>query len=321
MPANLTPQYFDAEKKYKTAKTTQEKLMYLQEMLAIIPKHKGTEKLQADIKSRISKLKDQVEHQKKSAGPSNAWYQVDKQGAGQVALCGAPNSGKSALLNALTNTNVEVAEYPFTTANPQVGMMKYEDVLIQIVDTPPLTESSPPWLYALYRAADLLLVLVDAADDDLLFKFESQQKLLADHALALEGDQPNQMNAMILLTRLDMGSGAENARIFREMHQNRFQVYEIAVSRQEALDRLKKDIFLRLNIIRVYTKKIGQPPVKRDPVILKSGTTVIEAAEHIHKDFRHNLQFTRLWNDNGFSGQRVEKTYILKDGDIIEFHV
>lgn len=321
MPANLTPQYFDAEKKYKAAKTTQEKLMYLQEMLAIIPKHKGTEKLQADIKSRISKLKDQVEHQKKSGGPSNAWYQVDKQGAGQVVLSGAPNSGKSALLNALTNTNVEVAEYPFTTANPQVGMMKYEDILIQIVDTPPLTESSPPWLYALYRSADLLLILVDAADDDLLFKFEIQQKLLADHALALEGTEPNKPNSMILLTRLDLGSGAENARIFREMHQHRFPVYEIAVNRKDPLELLKKDIFLRLNIIRVYTKKIGQPPVKREPVILKSGTTVIEAAEHIHKDFRYNLQFTRLWNDNGFSGQRVEKTYILKDGDIIEFHV
>jgi small GTP-binding protein len=321
MPANLTPQYFDAEKKYKEAKTNQEKLMYLQEMLSTIPKHKGTEKLQADIKSKISKLKDLPERGKKGGGPSSAWYQVDKQGAGQVVLCGAPNSGKSALLNALTNTHVEVAEYPFTTVNPQIGMMDYEDIKIQVVDTPPLADTAQPWLYAICRAADLLLVLVDASDDDLLSGFEGMTDRLADHNIILRGSGENLVKALVLLTKIDQGSAADNAKIFREMYGIDHAIREISITDANGIAGLKRELFDRLNIIRVYTKKIGHPPLKHDPVILKNGTTVIEAAEHIHKDFKQNLQFTRLWNDSGFTGQRIEKTHVLKDGDIIEFHV
>jgi small GTP-binding protein len=321
MPANLTPQYFDAEKKYKEAKTNQEKLLCLQEMLATIPKHKGTEKLQADIKSKISKLKDMPDKVKKGSGPSSAWYQVDKQGAGQVVLCGIPNSGKSSLLNALTNTRVEVADYPFTTVNPQIGMMDFEDIKIQIVDTPPLADTAQPWLYAIYRAADFLLILVDASDDDLLSGFENLKARLVEHKIDLTGTGENSVKSLILLTKIDKGSASENAKIFREMYSNGHLIREISVSDLAGIAVLKRDLFDRLNIIRVYTKKIGHPPAKHDPVILKNGTTVLEAAEHIHKDFKQNLQFTKLWNDAGFTGQRIEKTHVLKDGDIIEFHV
>lgn len=321
MPANLTPQYFDAEKKYREAKTTQEKLMCLQEMLAVIPKHKGTEKIQADLKSKISKLKEMPEKGKKSGSASTAWYQVDKQGAGQVLLAGTPNAGKSALLNALANTKAEVAEYPFTTVNPQIGMMDYENIKIQIVDTPPLADTAQPWLYALYRAADILLVLVDASDDDLLSGFEDVKIRLSGHNIDLGRSGANTPKTIILLTKIDKGSAPDNAKIFREMYGASLAIREISVGDAAGIAVLKRELFILLNIIRVYTKKIGHPPAKHDPVILKNGTTVLEAAEHIHKDFKQNLQFTRLWNDSGFSGQRVEKTHILKDGDIIEFHV
>jgi hypothetical protein len=321
MPANLTPQYFDAEKKYKEAKTNQEKLLCLQEMLSTIPKHKGTEKIQADLKSKISKLKDLPDKVKKGSGPSSAWYQVDKQGAGQVVLCGLPNSGKSSLLNTLTNTRVEVAEYPFTTINPQIGMMDFEDVKIQVVDTPPLADTAQPWLYAIYRAADILLILVDASDDDLLIGFENLKSRFVEHNIDFTGTGENSVRSMILLTKNDKGSAPDNAKIFREMYGNANPIREISVTDAAGITALKRDLFDRLNIIRVYTKRIGHPPAKHDPVILKNGTTVLEAAEHIHKDFKQNLQFTRLWNDYGFTGQRIEKTHVLKDGDIIEFHV
>jgi small GTP-binding protein len=321
MPANLTPQYFDAEKKYREAKTNEEKLAGLQGMLATIPKHKGTEKIQADIKSKISKLKDMPDRVKKGSGPSSAWYQVDKQGAGQVVLCGEPNSGKSALLNALTNTRVEVADYPFTTMNPQIGMMDYEDVKIQIVDTPPLADTAQPWLYAIYRAADVLLILVDASDDDLLTGFENLKARFAEHNINLTGRGENAIKAMILLTKIDKEAARDNAKIFREMYGTDCAVREMSVADTTGIADLKRELFNRLDIIRVYTKKIGHPPAKHDPVILKNGTTVLEAAEHIHKDFKQNLEFTKLWNDFGFTGQRIEKTHVLKDGDIIEFHV
>ncbi len=321
MPANLTPQYMDAEKKYKAAKNNQEKLMYLQEMLSTIPKHKGTEKLQADIKSKISKLKELPEKGKKSGGASTAWYQVERQGAGQVILVGKPNAGKSALLNALTNASVEVADYPFTTANPQIGMMDYEDIKIQIIDTPPLSDTTQPWQYAMYRTADILLVLVDASDDDLLTEFEEAKVWLAERSVDISATGANAGKTLVLLSKIDQAKALENAKIFREMYGTAHEVRVISVSDDHAIADLKHELFRRLNIIRVYTKKIGHPPVKHDPVILKAGTTVLEAAEHIHKDFKHNLQFTKLWNDTGFSGQRIEKTQILKDGDIIEFHV
>ncbi len=320
MPANLPPQYFEVEKKYREAKTLQEKLFYLQELLAIIPKHKGTEKLQGELKAKISKTKEMMEHTKKSGG-STAWYQVEPQGAGQVLLVGLPNSGRSSLLNLLTRTNVEVANYPFTTTTFQVGMMEYEDIKIQIVDTPPVAEGAPAWLYAAFRFADLLLILLDASSDDLLEQMDIIKKELDSRNIFIEKEKPDAKKTIVLLNKSDLNKAEENIEVFLEFYHNKFNVLKISTITALNIENLKHLIFENLDIIRVYTKKIGQPPVKKEPIILKSGATVLEAAEYIHKDFKKNLKFTRLWNDKGYNGQRVEKNYILHDGDIVEFHV
>ncbi|MGB9721205.1 MAG: GTPase [bacterium] len=320
MPANLPPQYFEVEKKYREAKTIQEKLFYLQELLAIIPKHKGTEKLQGELKAKISKTKEMMEKSKKSTG-STAWYQVERQGAGQVLLAGLPNSGKSSLLNLLTRTNVEVAPYPFTTTTFQVGMMEYEDIKIQIVDTPPVAEQAPSWLYAAFRFADVLLILLDASSDDLLEQMEMIKKELESRNIYIEKDKADSKKTIVLLNKSDVNKAEENSEVFLEFYQNKFNILKISTVTALNIETLKNLIFENLDIIRVYTKKIGQPPVKKEPIVLKIGSTVIEAAEHIHKDFKKNLKFTRLWNDKGFNGQRVEKNYVLQDGDIVEFHV
>jgi len=320
MPANLPPQYFEVEKKYREAKTLQEKLFYLQELLAIIPKHKGTEKLQGELKAKISKTKEMMEKSKKSTG-STAWYQVERQGAGQVLLAGLPNSGKSSLLNLLTRTNVEVAPYPFTTTTFQVGMMEYEDIKIQIVDTPPVAEQAPAWLYAAFRFADVLLILLDASSDDLLEQMEIIKKELESRNIYIEKERADAKKTIVLLNKSDVNKAEENSEVFLEFYQNKFNTLKISTVTALNIETLKHLIFENLDIIRVYTKKIGQPPVKKEPIVLKTGSTVIEAAEHIHKDFKQNLKFTRLWNGKGFNGQRVEKNYILHDGDIVEFHV
>ncbi|MEO0136826.1 MAG: GTPase [candidate division WOR-3 bacterium] len=320
MPANLPPQYFEVEKKYREAKTLQEKLFYLQELLAIIPKHKGTEKLQGELRAKISKTKELMEKSKKSTG-TTAWYQVERQGAGQVLLVGLPNSGKSALLNLLARTNVEVAPYPFTTTTFQVGMMEYEDIKIQIVDSPPVSENAPAWLYAAFRFADLLLIILDAADDNLLEQMEIIKRELEVRNIYIEKENPDAKKCLILLNKIDINKAEGNSEIFLEFYGNKFNILKISTKTGLNIETLKQQIFRNLNIIRVYTKKIGQPPVKKDPIVLKIGATVIDAAEYIHKDFKKNLKFTRLWNDRGFNGQRVEKNYILQDGDIVEFHV
>ena len=320
MPANLPPQYFEVEKKYREAKDPREKLVLVQELLAIIPKHKGTEKLQADLKRKISKLKDAISKQKKSGGTGGAWYQVEKQGAGQVVLVGLPNSGKSSLLNTLTNARVEVALYPFTTNFPQVGMMDYEDIKIQIVDTPPLHDDAPPWLFGLYRNGDMLLIILDATAD-MTKDFESIIGLLETHNIHIKDNTTgNLKKTIVLLNKTDAEKpGLSDA--FKALHGGVYQVSAISAEAREGTDQLRKMIYTALGIIRVYTKKIGHPISKRDPVVLKQGTTVIDAAEHIHKDFRKNLKFARLWSDSEYNGQRVEKNHVLADGDVLEFHV
>jgi small GTP-binding protein len=320
MPANLPPQYFDVEKKYREAKDLREKLVYLQELLAIIPKHKGTEKLQAELKTKISKLKVTISKQKKSGGTGGAWYQVEKQGAGQIVLVGLPNSGKSSLLNALTHAHVDVALYPFTTTLPQVGMMEHEDIKIQIVDTPPLYDDAPPWLFGLYRNGDILLIVLDA-QNDIANDFESIRKALNARNIFIKNNElGDAKKTIVLINKSDVVRNIE-VKSSLEKYRNEFVVLTVSSETSEGMQQLRKQIYDALGIIRVYTKKIGHPISKNDPVVLKQGTTVIEAAEHIHKDFRKNLKFARLWSESNYQGQRVEKNHVLGEGDVIEFHV
>ena len=320
MPANLPPQYFDVEKKYREARDLREKLAYLQELLAIIPKHKGTEKLQADLKTRMSKLKDTISKQKKSGGTGGTWFQVEKQGAGQVVLVGLPNSGKSALLNVLTNARAEVALYPFTTTLPQVGMMEYEDIKIQVVDTPPLHDEAPAWLFGLYRNGDVLLLVLDAGRD-LNEDLKAVVDTLGSRNILLAGDaREEKKRTMIAVNKEDAGD-ATAVRGFAAARPENIHIVAVSSTTGVGIEQLRRDIFAALDIIRVYTKKIGHPVERKDPVVLRKGTTVIEAAEHIHKDFRKNLKFARLWSDAGYAGQRVEKNHVLSDGDVLEFHV
>lgn len=321
MPANLPPQYFDVEKKFREARDLREKLLYLQEMLSIIPKHKGTEKLQADLKTRISKLRNTISKQKKSGGTGGAWYQVEKQGAGQVVLVGLPNSGKSALLNAITNAHVEVALYPFTTNLPQVGMMDYKDIKIQIIDTPPLYDDAPPWLFGLYRNGDILLMVLDA-QGDVSNDFETiLNALKARNIFVSEGEFGDVKNAFIVINKSDDNPKSDMIDSFIAKNKGAIDVLRVSATTGGGVGELREQIFASLHIIRVYTKKIGHPIDKKEPVVLKRGTTVIDAAEHIHKDFKKKLKFARLWSDSDYNGQRVEKNHVLADGDVIEFHV
>ena len=321
MPANLPPQYFDVEEKYRAAKEPQEKITYLQQLLSIIPKHKGTEKLQAELKTKIKKLKETVAKQKKSKGSGGAWFQVEKQGAGQAVLVGLPNSGKSTLLNTLTNAHVDVGNYPFTTQLPNVGMMEYENIKIQIVDTPPLYSDAPPWLFGIYRNGDILVILLDA-EKDIEEDFQTVRAALEEKNIFITASAYGDVKqAIVVLGKSDGSAATDSNRSFPNTYGNDFVVVKVSTVDGTGLEKLKKELYAALNIIRVYTKKIGKPIVKDDPVVLKRGATVLDAAEHIHKDFRKNLKFARLWNADQYSGQRVEKSHVLADEDVLEFHV
>jgi len=159
MPANLTPEYKRAEESYRAAKSPEERLEALEEMLRVVPKHKGTDGLQADLKARISKLRKLPSSK---AGKSTFSHMVPREGAGQVALVGPPNAGKSALVAALTRATPDVADYPFTTREATPGMMRLGNISIQLLDLPALSRQHvEPWVFDLVRTADLCWVVVD----------------------------------------------------------------------------------------------------------------------------------------------------------------
>jgi len=328
MPANLTPQYLEAERKYKEAKTPEEKLFALEEMLATIPKHKGTEKLQADIKKRISKLREQ---DKKSKGASREdHYYIKKEGAGQVVLIGPPNTGKSQLLASLTHAKPEVAPFPFTTQKPLAGMMPYENIQIQLIDTPPISSDFfESGILGVIRNADLIWLVIDLSSDDPSVELEMVRKRLEEKKVKLYKDEKGVplgigevcKKTMLLGNKDDLENAQENWEIIKELYGSSFFLYSISTEKKLGLEELKIETYKNLKILRVYTKIPGKSPDYTNPVILKKGQKVMDAALAIHKDFAHNLKYARIWGKGKYEGQMVHRDQILVDGDVIEFHI
>ncbi len=322
MPANLTPQYLAAEEKFRLAKTNEEKLLALKEMLATVPKHKGTEKLQKEIKRKLSKI--QKELRKRPSVKRAVWYHFEKKGAGQVAVFGFPNVGKSALVKLLTRANTEVAPYPYTTVIPCEGMMAYEDIQIQMIDTPPLTDNPEPWFFHILRSADSLIYLLDLASDDILADYEKGLSILKKGRLEIvKKEAPLEegwtyKKTLIVGNKIDVIGAEERLKILKEID---ISIIPISTEQGLGLEELKDLIFQSLSVIRVYTKPPGKPPDLTEPIILKVGSKVSDAAYHLHKDFARNLKYARLWSGKEYNGQRVERCHILKDKDIVELHI
>jgi len=322
MPANLTPEYMAADRKFKAAATPQEKLAALEEMLATIPKHKGTEKMQADIKRRIARLRTETQRHR-GVARGKPFYHVDREGAGQLVLVGAPNTGKSALLAALTHAAPEVADYPFTTRVPLPGMMTYENVQIQLVDLPPITaELTEGWLYALIRTADAALLVTDLAADDLLEQTEQVLTLLtrANIHLSAAPAPPNHKRALVIANKLDAPGAGDRLALLRQFIGPRLPVLAVSALAGTGLEALREAGFRLLDVIRVYSKPPGKKADLTAPFILPGGSTVLDAAEAVHKDLREKIRYARLWGRQGYQGQMVGRDHVLADGDVIEIH-
>ncbi|HID94700.1 MAG TPA: TGS domain-containing protein [Candidatus Latescibacteria bacterium] len=329
MPANLPPEYFEVEKRYRFAKTAEEKIAILQEMLAVMPKHKGTERLEGDLKAKIAKLKRQSQR-RPASGKRADLYHIEKEGAGQVVLVGTPNVGKSSIVGALTNATPEIAPYPFTTRRPLVGMMPFEDIQIQLVDTPPVTGDFREWrLLQVVVNSDLILLTLDLGSDDVLGQVEAVIDRLRRWNIALSSRQPEEVpddgkthkSAIIVGNKSDMEGAEESLRTIKGLYADRFPVISISAKNGHGLEELKRRIYKELDIVRIYTKAPGRPVDRTEPIILRRGETVMDAAIAIHKDFASKLKYARLWGSDKFDGQRAERDHVLKDGDIVEFHI
>jgi small GTP-binding protein len=315
MPANLPPQYFEAEKMYRSAKDADDKIAALEEMLAIMPKHKGTDHLKADLRRKIAKLTQ--ESDRKSA-TQRASMVIEKEGAAQVIVIGLPNAGKSQLVAGITGASPAVAEYPFTTHSVTPGMMDFENIKIQLIDTPPLTpQYIEPWLPNMIRRADGLIIVVDLTDAPL-----SQMEAIMNH---LEGKRielgPDSIKALIVANKVDIKNAKESYQALQSRYEGIVPFVAVSARENIGLDELRGKIYEILAIIRVYTKTPGSKPDPTDPIILEQGSTLEDAAAEVHKDFAHKLKYARIWGSGKHDGIMAKRDHVLQDGDIIELHL
>jgi ribosome-interacting GTPase 1 len=328
VPANLPPAYFEAEKRYREAKTPAEGIAALEEMLAIMPKHKGTDKLKADLRRRLSKLRSK-QHEKKKVGKKESSFKIEREGVGQVVVIGAPNVGKSSLVTALTNADPVVADFPHSTWKPTPGMMYFEDIQIQLIDTPPISrEYMEPLFFDMVRRSDVGLVLVDVHTDPLRELEETlsvlkERKIVPGGLERLSEDRAGwtYLPLLVIANKIDDQPSEENFEIFQSLLEDNWPVIPISARAGRNLDVLRESIFHALYIIRVYTKVPGKEPDLTEPFVLKKGSTLGELALKIHKDFAAKLKFARLWGAQVYDGQMVQRDHMLQDGDIVEFHV
>jgi ribosome-interacting GTPase 1 len=326
MPANLPPQYFEAEKRFRSAKEPEEKIAALQEMLAIMPRHKGTDKLHAMLRQKIARFSQEAE--RKYATARRAGFYISREGAGQVMLVGPANAGKSQLLATLTEAIPEIAEYPFTTKTPIPGMMKFEDIQIQLVDTPPIGRKEVRVLLSnVLRNADLIAIVVDLSREPVSqveaalqgLREARIEPLTDDGTQVTPGSYPRKM--LIVGNKNELAGSNENWERLRSQYVRMFPLVSISAREGSGLEEFKRAVYQALDIIRVYTKTPGSKADLTDPMILEKGSTLGEAAESLHKDFYQNLKYAVVWGSGKYDGQRVSKGHVLQDGDIVEFHI
>jgi hypothetical protein len=324
MPANLTPVYYEAEDRFRKAATNEEKIAALEEMLSVMPKHKGTDGLRADLRRKLSQLKEAPAPKK--AGAHDIFH-VPRSGAGQVVLVGLPNTGKSSILAALTKAKVIVADFPFATQVPVPGMVRYEDIQIQLVDMPPITaDYSAPGQVGTYRNCDIIAVVIDLSQDIeeqclILLDFLESRKLLIDEKTPAVDAQGNILGkkAVCFCTKADLApAGAfESA---KKSFDKPIEYLKLSTQTPEGLDKLGELLFRQLNIIRIYAKPPGKPADMESPFTLPVGTTVQDLALAIHRELAQKLKSARIWGTGVYDGQSVHLTHVLHDKDIVELH-
>ena len=342
MPANLSPDYKKAEVAFRAARDDKDRLDCLKEMLRTIPKHKGTEHLQADIKSRIKQLTEDLSGPKKGGSRSGPVHSVRPDGAAQIALIGPPNSGKSSLHIALTGSRADVGPYPRTTHEPMPGMLPYQDVLFQLVDLPPISEDfMDSWFVNALQPADAALLVVDIADSDCtdhiqtILKRLDQKKVslvenwsgLAKGVAHVDDDEETPdpfriyLPTLLVANKKDLNPDPDDVAVLEELTGVNFPAVMTSVTTTENLDDIGKFLFTGLEIVRVYTKAPGKPPEMDRPFTVRSGATVLDVARLVHKDFVGAVKYARAWGAGVFDGQQVGPEHVLADADVVELHM
>jgi uncharacterized protein len=350
MPANLSPEYKKAEQAFRAARDDRERLGCLKEMLRTIPKHKGTEHLQADIKSRIKQLTEELAGPRKGAARTGPVHSVRPEGAAQIALLGPPNAGKSALHARLTGSRAESGPYPYATHEPLPGMLAWEDIHFQLVDLPPISEEwFEGWFITALQNADAALLVVDITDPDctdqvavVLNRLGEKRVFLTprwpgddDPATAQasgnqaaggsEDAEPDpfriDLPTLLIAGKSDLHHDPADIRVLKELLDVRFPSIDVSAETGAGLDQIGPFLFRQLGVARVYTKAPGKPVDRDKPFTVRHGATVQDVARLVHKDIASSLRYARAWGREVYDGQQVGPDHAVSDGDVIELHM
>lgn len=330
MAANLTPQYLVAEAKYRAARTPAEELAALEEMWRELPKHKSSEKIQAELKKKLSAARKAVQQGGKKGAAKADPFSIPKSGAGQTVLIGTPNVGKSSLVGGLTHAHVKITDYPFGTSMPVPGMVPYEDIQIELIDTPPITaEHVPTGSAGLWHAADALLIVADLSSDTLLEDVETCLQHLAEHRMALtsgprerpqEPEAPLKIPGLVLANKFDVTGAGENLELLRQCYDTRLRIEPLSTRDASLMARVPGLLFELIRVIRVYAKPPGRKPDLAEPFVLPAGSDVHTLSHRVFGGFAHQVKAARLWGHGVADGQNVQLEHILHDRDIVELH-
>ena len=315
MPANLPPTYYKLKHEHEAAKTDAERLVLLEEMLRIVPKHKGSEKVVADLRRRIARIKKGAAATGGKKGARKGYSEhIPKQGAGQIVMLGPPNGGKSQILAAFTKAKPAVSPTPYTTTAPLVGMLPYENIQFQLIDTPSLMpDFVSPTVLTLARNAELVLIVLSLASDELLDDLEMVLAVLDEAGIGEE-------KPLVVANQLDATDADARLEILSEFYGQSVQLYPISAQTGAGKEDLLKALYDALDILRIYPKAPGKPIERDAPIVLPVGATVLDAATGLHKDFAE-FRFARIWGPHWHDGQPVSRNDAVYDGDVVEFHL
>jgi ribosome-interacting GTPase 1 len=329
MPANLSPEYKQAEHAYRAAREPRERLDLLKEMLRTIPKHKGTEHLQADIKSRIKELTEELSGPRKGAA-RGAQFALRREGAAQICLVGAPNAGKSTLHAALTRSHSEVGPFPYTTKAPVPGMLPFEDIAFQLVDLPPVSpEHIEPGTIGALQGADAAWLVVDISDPACTEQTAFIRDALARRKVLLDERWPApppddvftaRLPTLLVASKSDLAPDPDEVKVLEELAGVRYPALAVSAATGQGLEKLARFVFDSLGVVRVYSKVPGKPPERERPFVVRSGSRVLDVARLVHQDVAATLKYARVWGSGEFDGQQVGPEHCVADGDVLELH-
>jgi len=335
VPANLSPEYKAAEESFRRAREPKERLECLREMLRTIPKHKGTDHLQADIKTRIRELTEELAGPRKGGARGGPETVIHPEGAAQIALLGPPNSGKSSLHARLTGSEAAVGSYPFTTQYPQPGMLRFEDIHFQLVDLPPIVPEHPiAWLANALQPADAAFLVIDLGDTDCIEQIKEVSRVLAGRRVILTGrwdgevpeatlDDPFAvvLPTLLVVNQIDrLGDADGELEVFRELTGMDFPAIEVSAKTGAGLSGVGPWLFDALQVVRVYTKIPGHPADRDRPFTVRRGQTVADVARLVHRELVDSMKYARIWGRGHFDGQHVGRDQVVGDGDVVELH-